>query len=323
MLVETYPPVGPGPSEQPAPITAPTGIHTAIAVANGKGGTGKTSVTVNVAGIAAVSGYRVLVIDLDPQGDASKEFGRDGTGGVDLCLAVQAPHRSPLRPLRDVKPGIDLVEGGGGLVDLNDLARNWADTTEPAGLRFVQALGPLLGDYDLILLDCPPGESRLQEMALVAARFVVVPTRTDNYSLDGLTKVAQRFLTVRTLNPHLELLGVAIFASDTRANRWRTNAATKLAAGLGELAPVFESFIRYSEAAADDMRERGLLAIEYERAAARAPRWWEQLATGGRPAGFASSADGVAGDYQRLTAEIFTARNARLAALGLVDEASQ
>jgi cellulose biosynthesis protein BcsQ len=304
------------PVDRPGPVT---GIHTAVAVANGKGGTGKTSVAVNVAGIAAASSYRVLVVDLDPQGDASKELGRDGAGGFGLCQAVQAPHLAKLAPIRDVKPGIDLIEGGDQLEDLDYLARNWKDTNAPAGLRFLDALGPLAPEYDLIILDCPPGQSALQEMAFTAARFVVIPARSDDFSIDGLNKVAQRFVSARRLNPDLELLGVVIFASDSRAVRRRDRAVAKLRESLGDVAPVFETFIRYSEAAADDMRERRMLATEYEQAAALAPRWWEHRGEGGRrPAGFASTADGLAGDYQRLTGEILTAMTGRLAELGLL-----
>lgn len=290
-----------------------TGLPHALCFINGKGGTGKTTLSANVAGICALSGHRVLVIDLDPQGDCSKEFGHVDGAGLGLFQAVKAPGRSLLEPIRDVRPNVDLVEGGEELEDLAFLARVWEGDGTPAGVRFYEALRPLASDYDLVVLDCPPGQPGLQEMALSVARFAVVPTRSDDFSIDGLSKVARRFRKARATNPDLELLGVVVFASDARATRWRRRAAEKVVEGLGEIAPVFSTFIRYSEAAADDMRERRMLVHEYEAAAAQAPRWWE--ARGGEGAGFASTADSLAGDYQRLTAEILEAMAQRLGLL--------
>jgi chromosome partitioning protein len=307
-------------SDTDATVALRTGLPNVLAVCNGKGGTGKTAITANVAGICALSDYRVLVVDLDPQGDCSKEFGQSGVGGLALFQAVKAPQGSILQPVRRVRPNIDLIDGGEELEDLAFLARTWEGSRATAGTRFSEALRPLAGNYELIIIDCPPGHPSLQEMALSVARFALVPTRSDDFSIDGLAKIARRFRQARITNPDLELLGVVVFASDTRATRWRQRAADKVATGLGEIAPVFSSFIRYSEAAADDMRERRMLVHEYEHAALRAPRWFERRRgdTGGA---FASTADGLAGDYQRLTAEILTAMAQRLGVSDATKEA--
>ena len=91
-----------------------TSITNTIAFANGKGGVGKTSVTANVAGIAALSGWRVLTIDLDPQGNLGNDLGYLQSGESDQGAGLMAAIRDDkkLKPLRDVRPGLDSVPGG-------------------------------------------------------------------------------------------------------------------------------------------------------------------------------------------------------------------
>ncbi len=283
-------------------------IQRVVAVINGKGGVGKTSVVANLGGLLAAAEYRVLLVDLDPQGNLGEDLGYVGAGlgddgrGLFLSLSTGAP----LQPLRDVRARLDVLPGG---EELNDLAatlyarrqRNAA----ASATALAEALATTEGEYDLVLLDCPPGQDVLQEAALVAARWVLIPTRTDASSRKGLREVGRRFTGARVNNPDLELLGVLLFGTTTAAKRITAQARADLHADLGGVAPIFETAIRYVEAAAVDARNRGQLVHELERDVLNGPKWYERLrsgAIGGAP--LAASAGTLAADYQALAEEV-------------------
>lgn len=278
-------------------------IPVAVAVVNGKGGTGKTSVVANVAGLAAAGGYRVLSIDLDPQGNLGRDLGyiAQSDGGAGL-LAALASHQ-PLRVIHQVRPGLDVVAGGEDLEDWAPLANARRGRNRQPEVALYEALRPVAADYDLIIIDCPPGNRELQLLAMVAARHVLIPTKPDEASFDGLVRVAHLFEAVRLLNPSLQLLGVVLFGIETRATRIRQDARAQVARELGDDTLVFESDIRHLLAPARDSRGRGQLVHEYEDAVLAAPRFYE---AGGREERLAGSAPGLASDYQRLTAELLT-----------------
>jgi len=278
-------------------------IPTAVAVVNGKGGTGKTSIVANVAGLAAAGGYRVLAVDLDPQANLARDLGYvdRSDGGVGL-LAALAGHQ-PIPVLDSVRPGLSVIPGGEDLEDWAPLANARRGRSRQPETALYAALRPVASEYDLLLIDCPPGNRELQFLALVAARHVVIPTRPDEASFDGLVRVARIFDAVRPLNPSLDLLGVVLFGIETRAKRIRHEARSQVAAELGDPGLVFDSDIRHLLAPARDARARGQLAHEYEDSVLAAPRFYE---AGGREERFASSAPGLASDYQKLTAELLT-----------------
>ena len=87
-----------------------------VAIANGKGGVGKTSLTAGLAGLIAGAGYRVLTVDADPQGNLRRDLGYDSTDGQSLASAIQSG--TQLEPLRDVRPNLDCIPGGAALYDL-------------------------------------------------------------------------------------------------------------------------------------------------------------------------------------------------------------
>jgi chromosome partitioning protein len=279
-----------------------------IAVANGKGGVGKTSVVAGVGGIAALSGWRVLLVDADPQGNLGTDLGYEqagrGDGGAGLVQAMMGS--GPLIPLKGVRDNLDVVPGGEAVEDLEAhlVFRRQGDAGAVLALK--EALAPLAGTYDLVLIDCPPSSGALVEAALAAARYLVIPTKGDAASLNGLAKMARQFAVVRAAhNPDLELLGVVLFDFGARDTRIVAKARAQLEEELGGAASVFTSFVRNARRAADDMRELGLLAYEYEEAAAKAAPWYE------RPTRrFSSAASSVAGDYQRLTEELLAAYSA-------------
>ncbi len=121
----------------------------------------------------------------------------------------------------------------------------------------------------------------LQAGALEAARYVLIPTKTDDASRAGLREVARRFAKARETNPELTLLGVVLFGVNSSARRVVSSARTSLAGDLGGAAPVLDATIRHVEAAAVDARGRGQLVHELERDVHAAPKWYERLRSPG------------------------------------------
>ena len=293
-----------------------------VAIANGKGGVGKTSLTTTLAGLAATAGYRILLIDLDPQGNAGEDLGYTGAGtgddGVGLVAALAAD--TPLAvTLPQARPGIDVICGGERLDDLAGLllARHRRGT--PVADVLAGPLAELLSqrdDYDLILIDCPPGEPNLQLLALGAARWLIVPTRGDAASLKGMTRIAQRLVEARDHNRQLELLGVVLFDIASSATRVKREISAEITQALGGVAPLFDNTIRHSIAATDS-RRRGLLIHEHAAQLEGEP-FWQALREGRRPSS-PGSAPALAADYAALAHEILT----RISALEAAIEAEE
>lgn len=276
----------------------------AVAVTNGKGGVGKTSITANVAGLAAAAGYKVLAVDMDPQGNLGLDLGYrqsrtsdNGRGLFDSIVRGEA-----VRPLRAVRPGLDVVPGGNELESLADYL--YARRTRGSGTyrALVDALQPVASSYHLVLIDTPPGERLLQMLALAATRWAVIPAKSDDGSMDGLERVARLFSLVRDgdehakpVNPDLELLGVVVFGVGTASRAIRRQARADVARELGDDELVFSAMIRHVEGPSRESRRRGLLVHELEAATARAAREDEDPH---------STASGLASDYQYLTREL-------------------
>jgi len=293
-------------------------IPSALMVSNGKGGVLKTSLAANLAGLAAASGWRVLAVDLDPQGNLASDLGvleaSDGGEGLLRAVAEQAP----LDPLRDVRPGLDLVAGGPRTAELTGHLSRAALAGQFVHGWLERALAPLAGSYNLVLFDCPPGEALIHTLALTAAHYVLIPTQPDIASIHGLGAVFGRLLDVRSsTNPNIEVLGVVVGPVGTQSTAIVRDTRSKLTDILGESVAVFDPTIRLAQAAAVHCRERGLLAHEYEAAAGAAAPWWKRRGSGEPGPSFSSAAAGLAEDYQRLAETIlgaFSARQHELAA---------
>jgi chromosome partitioning protein len=290
-------------------------IANALAVANAKGGVGKSSVAINLAGLAALSGWRTLIVDLDPQGQVAWELGVGGTDlndeGLKLLNAVLT--RESVLPITNVRPQLDIVSAGG-------FTENVGDQIRRAGLGALEpAIAPLAGDYDLVIFDTPPAKgSLLADAALAVSHFVIIPTKSDGGSLRGLRDMALRCAEIRaTENPDLSVLGVVFFGMKSSATRRRADRRQALEQGLPAGVVVFDSFIREAAAAGDDLRDLSLLAYEYEQAASTGPKWWEVRRDGAQAKDaprYASNAADLAGDYQQLAAEVMAAFAERLGA---------
>lgn len=231
-----------------------------VAIANQKGGVGKTTTAINLATAMAASGWRVLLIDLDPQGNASTGLGigrelRDrSTYDVLLgdCAINEAAVRSSIANLSVLPATVDL---SGAEVELVSLA----DRTG----RLARACAATGGEYDICFVDCPPSLGLLTLNAMAAADTLLVPLQCEFFALEGLSQLLQTVERVRaSLNSRLGIIGIALTMFDRR-NRLTDQVADDVRDCLGEL--VFEAVVprnvRLSEAPS-----HGLPALVYDQA---------------------------------------------------------
>jgi chromosome partitioning protein len=286
-----------------------------VAIANGKGGVGKTSLTAGLAGLVSGAGYRVLTVDADPQGNLRRDLGYETSDGANLAMAIQ--HGTVLAPLRDVRPDLDCIPGGPALFDLPAAYISRKSRGEDlsglrAALTQVRPRQQAHADYDLVLVDTPPGEPVIQDLVFNAADYLIIPTRSDEASLDGLVAVAERFANARATNPSLTLLGVVLFGVRQGSTRLRDSVREALDETLEGVAPVFTTSIRYLESAAVDMRRHGLLPHELEEGQIKArSKRLRRLRSGAKASQgdelLSRDASGLAGDYTSLAKEVLEA----------------
>jgi chromosome partitioning protein len=187
-----------------------------VAIANQKGGVGKTTTAVNLAAALALNGKRVLLIDIDPQGNAGSGLGYPSIkvqSGIYEVLAGNVTLPSVI--IETEIPGLHLVPSGqrlvGAEIELVDVPRR--------EYRLKEALDGLDERYDLILIDAPPSLGFLTLNALTAAKSVLVPVQCEYYALEGLSHLLGAIrLVQQRLNPTLQIEGVLLTMFDNRLN---------------------------------------------------------------------------------------------------------
>ena len=237
-----------------------------VAIVNQKGGVGKTTTAIHLAAGAAEAGRRVLLVDLDPQANASSGLGLEHTIGKSLypVLLGQARAVDMLQPSRH--PNLQILASE---LDLAGAEMDLAGMDNPL-THVRKALAPLHLDpaFDLVILDCPPSVGLLMTNALVAAEKVLVPVQCEYFALEGVGKILNLIERIKQggQNPNLSILGIVLTMYDART-RLSQQVSEDLRTHLKD--QVFQTIVPRSVRLAD-APSHGKTIYEYDNAGAAA-----------------------------------------------------
>ncbi|MDE6144818.1 MAG: AAA family ATPase [Muribaculaceae bacterium] len=242
-----------------------------IAIANQKGGVGKTTTAINLAASLAAEGKRVLIVDADPQANATSGYGIDPrkmAGSIYECLVDDYPVSGS--QVATCVDGLDLL---GSRIDLAGAELELVGKADRESV-LKRALAPIVGDYDYILIDCSPSLGLITVNALTAANSVIIPVQAEYFALEGISKLLNTIRIIKSkLNPNLEIEGFLLTMYDARL-RLANQIYEELKGHFGDM--VFDTVIprniRLSEAPS-----HGLPALLYD-PASRGATSHQQLA---------------------------------------------
>lgn len=184
-----------------------------ISVTNQKGGVGKTTSSINLSAALVDKGQRILLLDMDPQGNASVGLGVDASELEATIYDVLLNEATAQEAIVKTESGVDVMTANGDLAGaqvelLNEIGRE---------LRLKKALASVQGDYDYIFIDCPPALNVLTINALVASNSVMIPMQCEYFALEGLSALVSTIRAIReTLNPNLKIEGLLRTMFDKR-----------------------------------------------------------------------------------------------------------
>jgi chromosome partitioning protein len=188
----------------------------AITICNQKGGTGKTTTAINLATYLAVAGKKVLIIDIDPQGNSTSGLGIDKNAlalSIYSCFSGTADLASAI--IKTEIPGLDIVPSNIDLVGVEIELVN----LENREFRLRETIAQIKANYDYIFIDAPPSLGLLTLNGLAAADSVLIPLQCEYYALEGLSQLLKSIdLVKQSLNPSLDIEGVLLTMADYRTN---------------------------------------------------------------------------------------------------------
>ena len=173
-------------------------------MANQKGGAGKTTATVHIAIALARLGHRVLLVDMDGQGNATTYLGLE-KNGLPL-LEVLMGHRELVEAVEKTEHGVDVLGGGPELEGLDVVL--YMQKRDAASFLLKQRLDAAQNSWDFILIDCPPNLGTATTSALLAAEEVLVPVQAEGMAVEGLGRLAENIELAKTVNANLRIVGV-------------------------------------------------------------------------------------------------------------------
>jgi len=193
-----------------------------ISLVNQKGGVGKTTTSINLSASLAVLGKKVLLIDLDPQGNTTTGVGIN-KGDIDRsiydvlmgeCNINEAIIRTKYKNLSVIPATINLAGINIELIEKSKSEENFSK-----GEQLKKYLSPIENEYDYIIIDCPPSLGVITTNALTASNSVIIPVQCEFFALEGITQLLKTImLSQKTLNPNLDIEGVLLTMLDSRTN---------------------------------------------------------------------------------------------------------